>query len=56
MKPKVNTLVEHLYHFETSKAPESIRSNVELAKILLRDMNFIYLVSTTPAAPQLIGY
>jgi len=42
MKPKVSTLVEHLYHFKTSKAPESILSNVELAKMLLRDMNFIY--------------
>jgi hypothetical protein len=42
VKPKVTTLVEHRYHFNTSKAPESIRSNVELAKMLLRDMNFIY--------------
>ncbi|KAN0116036.1 hypothetical protein V8E52_006342 [Russula decolorans] len=43
MKPNVTTRVEHLYHFKTSKAPESIRFNVELAKMLLRDMNFIYL-------------
>ncbi|KAI0280059.1 hypothetical protein BGY98DRAFT_966330 [Russula aff. rugulosa BPL654] len=42
MKPKVSTLVEHLYQFKTSSAPESIRSNVELAKVLLKDMNFIY--------------
>jgi hypothetical protein len=44
MKPNVTTRVEHLYHFKTSKAPESIRFNVELAKMLLRDMNFIYPV------------
>jgi len=42
MKPNVTTCVEHLYHFKTSIAPESIRFNVELAKMLLRDMNFIY--------------
>ncbi|KAH9985001.1 hypothetical protein BJV77DRAFT_1162258 [Russula vinacea] len=36
------TLVEHHYHLNTSKAPESIRSNVKLAKTLLRDMNFIH--------------
>ncbi|KAF8494171.1 hypothetical protein F5888DRAFT_675088 [Russula emetica] len=42
MKPNVTARVEHLYHFKTSKAPESIRFNVELAKMLLRDMNFIY--------------
>jgi hypothetical protein len=48
MKPKVSTLVEHLYHFKTSRAPESIRFNVELAKVLLRDMNFIYPVGHYP--------
>jgi len=42
MKPNITTRVENLYHFKTSKAPESIRSNVELAKMLLRDTNFIY--------------
>jgi len=56
MKPKVSTLVERLYNFKTSRAPESIRLNVELAKVLLRDMNFIYPVRHIPAAPQLIGY
>jgi hypothetical protein len=44
MRPNVSTLVEHLYPFKTDKAPESIRFNVELAKMLLRDINFIYLV------------
>ena len=44
MKPKVTTLVEHRYHFSTSKAPGSIRSNAKLAETLLRDMNFIYPV------------
>ena len=44
MKPNVTTRVEHLYHFKTSKAPHSIQSNAELAKMLLKDMNFIYHV------------
>ena len=44
MKPKVTILVEHRYHFNTSKAHESIRFNVKLAEMLLRDMNFIYPV------------
>ena len=53
MKPKIMTLVVHHYHFNTSKAPGSIRSNVELAKTLLRDMNFIYPVGTAPVGPRL---
>lgn len=44
MKPKVTTLVDHLYHFKTRKAPEVIQFNAELAKMLLSDMNFIYPV------------
>jgi hypothetical protein len=44
MKPKVTTLVEHLYHFKLSNAPESISSNAERAQMLLEDMNFIYPV------------
>ena len=44
MKPKVAILVEHRYGFSTSKALESIRSNAELAEMLVRDMNFIYPV------------
>ena len=44
MKPKVTILVEHRYHFNTSKAHESIRFNVKLAEMLLRDMDFIYPV------------
>ena len=53
MKPKIMTLVEHRYHFNTSNAPESIRSNVKLAKTLLRDMKFIYPVGTAPVGPRL---
>jgi hypothetical protein len=52
MKPNVTTRVEHLYHFKTSKAPESIRFNVKLAEMLLRDMNFIYPVR--PASVSLL--
>ena len=48
MKPKVATLVETLYHFNTSQAPDSIRSNIELAQTLLKDMNFIYPVRQCP--------
>ena len=46
MKPEVTTLVKRLYHFNVRKASESIRSNVKLAGVLLRDMNFIYPVRT----------
>ena len=53
MKPKIMTLVEHHYHFNTSKAPESRRSNVKLARTLLRDMNFIDPVGTAPVGPRL---
>ena len=52
MKPKIMTLVEHHYHFNTSKAPESIGSNIKLAKTLLKDMNFIYPVGTAPLGPR----
>jgi hypothetical protein len=54
MKPNVTIRVEHLYHFKTSKAPESIRFNVEHAKMLLRDMNFIYAVSPVSVPPRLM--
>lgn len=49
MKPKVATLVETLYHFNTSQAPDSIRFNVELTQTLLKDMNFIYPVRQCPS-------
>lgn len=42
MKPKVATLVETLYHFNTSQAHDSIRFNVRLTQMLLKDMNFVY--------------
>ena len=49
MKPKVATLVETLYHFNTTQAPDSIRSNIGLAQKLLKDMNFIYPVRQYPS-------
>ncbi|KAI0294526.1 hypothetical protein BC826DRAFT_1104596 [Russula brevipes] len=42
MKPNVATLVETLYHFSTSQAPDSLRSNRERSQMLLRNMNFVY--------------
>lgn len=42
MKPKVASLVEFLYDFDTSQAHASISHNAKRAQELLRDMNFIY--------------
>jgi len=42
LKPKVAMLVENLYHFSTSQARESISSNSKRARMLLRDMTFVY--------------
>ena len=54
MKPKVAALVETLYHFNTSQAYDSIRSNAKLAEALLKDMNFVYPVSRhiSPFSPK----
>ncbi|KAH9027999.1 hypothetical protein EDB84DRAFT_284806 [Lactarius hengduanensis] len=42
MKPRVATLVEFMYNFNTSQAYASISHNAGRAQELLRDMNFIY--------------
>ncbi|KAI0288503.1 hypothetical protein B0F90DRAFT_1802638 [Multifurca ochricompacta] len=42
MKPKIVTLVEYIYGFNTSRAHKSISSNAKRAQMLLRDMNFVY--------------
>ena len=53
MKPKVATLVETLYHFDTSQAYASIRSNAKLAETLLKDLNFVYPVRhSSPFGPK----
>jgi len=53
MKPKVAALVETLYHFNTSQAYGSIRSNAKLAEALLKDMNFVYPVRhISPFSPK----
>jgi hypothetical protein len=44
MKKKISRPVESLYGFDTSRAPESISKNAELAQALLTDMTFIYRV------------
>lgn len=44
MKTKITHPVESLYGFNTSRAPESISKNAELAQGLLTDMTFIYRV------------
>ena len=44
MKTKIVHPVEALYGFNTSRAPESISKNAELAQALLTDMTFIYRV------------
>ena len=44
MKPKVATLVETLYHFNTSQAHDSTRFNIRHTQMLLKDMNFVYPV------------
>ena len=44
MKPKVTTLVEYMYNFDTSKAPARKVHNTLRAQELLRDINFIYTV------------
>lgn len=44
MKTKIVHPVESLYGFNTSRAPESISKNAELAQGLLTDMTFIYRV------------
>jgi len=44
MKKKISHPVESLYGFNTSRAPESISKNAELAQGLLTDMTFIYRV------------
>jgi hypothetical protein len=54
MKTKVMHPVETLYGFNTSRAPESISKNAELAQALLTDMTFIYRVR--PIASPLTTY
>ena len=44
MKPKITTLVEYMYNFNTSKAPASTIHNIRRAGELLRNLNFIYPV------------
>ena len=44
MKMKIAHTVESLYGFNTSRAPESISKNAELAQALLTNMTFIYRV------------
>ena len=44
LKPKIITLVEYMYNFNTSQAPASITRNATRTRELLRDMNFIYPV------------
>ena len=56
MKPELTSIVEHLYHFNASEAPESIRSNVNLAEMLLRDMTFIYPVRRRLSGTSAIGH
>jgi len=42
LKPKLITLVEYMYNFNTSQAPASKIRNTRRTQELLRDMNFIY--------------
>ena len=49
MNTKITHSVESLYGFNTSRAPESISKNAELAQALLTDMTFIYRVRPIPS-------
>jgi hypothetical protein len=44
IKMKIMHAVEHLYGFDTSRAPESISRNATLARGLLTNMAYIYRV------------
>jgi hypothetical protein len=46
IKPRIAPLVENIYGFNTSHAPESISSNATLAQMLLKDMNFVFVCHT----------
>ena len=49
MKTSIRHPVESLYGFNTSRAPESIGKNAELAQALLKDMTFTYRVRPIPS-------
>jgi len=51
LKPKLITLVEYMYNFNTSQAPASIIHNTRRTQELLRDMNFIYPEPRTGCDP-----